>query len=91
MLGCLVKNSAVFPWATSFMPLPKSGWFCSTGVVWAQAKALEVYRVAVKSGHFASAAGGEPGSGSPRSRLNLHALTAGVAMLSLFNWLDNIR
>ena len=65
-------------------------WFYA-GVVWAQAKALEVYRVAVKSGHFASAVGGELGNSGPRARLNLHALTAGVAMLSLYNWLNNLR
>lgn len=59
-----------------------------TGVVWAQAKALELYKVAVKQGHFRNE---RLGLGGARGELNLHALTAGVAMLSLYSWLSGIR
>ncbi|KIY94758.1 Pentatricopeptide repeat-containing protein [Monoraphidium neglectum] len=100
-----------------------------TGVVWAQATALELYHSAVKQGHFraprvngpgdgsgtgsptanspaAFAPGGPggpsgpggPGAGAPlggagggRGELNLHALTAGVAMISLYLWLCDLR
>ncbi|GBF98291.1 hypothetical protein Rsub_10954 [Raphidocelis subcapitata] len=75
-----------------------------TGVTWAQAKALELYQSAVKQGHLRSpraltsgvdgapAAGGDTGGGGgSRGELNLHALTAGVAMLSLYLWLTDIR
>ncbi|KAI8474968.1 MAG: hypothetical protein J3K34DRAFT_465323 [Monoraphidium minutum] len=96
-----------------------------TGVVWAQAKALELFNTAVKQGHFRSPRGdgGAAGDGSPhgsngsptaggaaaaaallcgrgsggggagggRGELNLHALTAGVAMLSLYLWLSDLR
>lgn len=95
-----------------------------TGVVWAQAHALQLYRAAVKQGYFRPGGGsgdrgggygaggsgrrmssspdgllgdmpggfpgGMPGAGS-RPELNLHALTAGVAMLSLYSWLTELR
>eukprot|EP00879_Flechtneria_rotunda_P008397 GHRR01008796.1.p1 GENE.GHRR01008796.1~~GHRR01008796.1.p1 ORF type:complete len:458 (+),score=137.47 GHRR01008796.1:1487-2860(+) len=59
-----------------------------TGVVWAQAKARELYNMAVKQGHFRNERMSPSGN---REELNLHALTAGVAMLSLHSWLDDIQ
>ena len=59
-----------------------------TGVCWAQRTALRLFRTAVSQGHFRQ----QPLLGtSSRVELNLHALTAGVAMLSLFNWLQDLR
>lgn len=54
----------------------------------AQAKARELFAMAVKQGHFRNERRSADGS---REELNLHALTAGVAMLSLHSWLQDIR
>lgn len=53
-----------------------------------QAKARELFGMAVKQGHFRNEQLSVDGS---RGELNLHALTAGVAMLSLHNWLQDIQ
>ena len=53
-----------------------------------QGKAREVFLMAVKQGHFRNEHMSADGS---RAELNLHALTAGVAMLSLHNWLQDIQ
>lgn len=37
------------------------------------------------------AGGSLPGTGGARWELNLHALTAGVAMLSLYLWLQDLK
>jgi pentatricopeptide repeat domain-containing protein 1 len=44
--------------------------------------------MAVKQGHFNNERMSPDGS---RVELNLHALTAGVAILSLYNWLQGLR
>lgn len=64
-----------------------------TGIIWAQARALQLYLTAVGQGHFrqeplARKAGGQP---CGRVELNLHAMTAGVAMLGLYCWLMEIK
>ncbi|WIA29715.1 hypothetical protein OEZ86_012195 [Tetradesmus obliquus] len=59
-----------------------------TGVVWAQVKARELFAMAVKQGHFRNERLSPDGR---RGELNLHALTAGVAMLSLHGWLADIQ
>lgn len=59
-----------------------------TGIAWAQSKALQLYSTAVQQGHFRH----EPIIGkSGRVELNLHAMTAGVAMLSLYTWMREIQ
>ncbi|EFN58079.1 hypothetical protein CHLNCDRAFT_142374 [Chlorella variabilis] len=59
-----------------------------TGVVWVQRRALKLFRVAVEEGHFHQ---GKLVPGLARAEVNLHAMTAGVAMLSLYAWLVSLR
>ncbi|KAL4442119.1 hypothetical protein ABPG77_011380 [Micractinium sp. CCAP 211/92] len=59
-----------------------------TGVVWVQRRALRLFRVAVEEGHFHQ---GKLVPGLARAEVNLHAMTAGVAMLSLYAWLVSIK
>ena len=59
-----------------------------TGVVWAQRQALLLFRGAVEEGHFLQA---RLVPGLPRAEVNLHAMTAGVAKLSLYAWLMSLR
>jgi len=59
-----------------------------TGVVWAQSKALQLFVSALQQGQFRQ----EPiVRKAGRVQLNLHAMTAGVAMLSLYCWLQDIK
>lgn len=59
-----------------------------TGVIWAQTKALELFYSAVQQGQFRQ----EPlHPNANRLELNLHAMTAGVAMLSLYCWLQEVK
>lgn len=58
-----------------------------TGVVWAQRKALQIFKVAFKQGHFRQQAL----QGRKRVEVNLHAMTAGVAVLSLYCWLMELK
>lgn len=60
-----------------------------TGVIWAQRKALTLYQGAVDEGYFKQ----QPwkGAGQARAEVNLHAMTAGVAMLSLYCWLVGLK
>jgi pentatricopeptide repeat domain-containing protein 1 len=59
-----------------------------TGVVWAQRRGLQLFRVAVEEGHFQQAT---LAPGLVRAEVNLHAMTAGVAMLCLYAWLVSLR
>lgn len=59
-----------------------------TGVVWAQRKALSLFRTAVEEGHFAQ---GRLFPGLANSEVNLHAMTAGVAVLCLYAWLLSLK
>lgn len=59
-----------------------------TGVIWAQRKALEMFRGAVDEGYFLQ---GRLAPGLARAEVNLHAMTAGVAMLSLYAWLISLK
>ena len=59
-----------------------------TGVVWAQRQALGLFRTAVAEGHFAQA---RLTPGMARAEVNLHAMTAGVAMLCLYAWLMSLK
>ena len=59
-----------------------------TGVVWAQRRALGLFRTAVEEGHFGQ---GRLGYGLARAEVNLHAMTAGVAMLCLYAWLVSLK
>ncbi|KAL3156639.1 hypothetical protein ABBQ38_000922 [Trebouxia sp. C0009 RCD-2024] len=60
-----------------------------TGVIWAQRRALTLYQGAVDEGYFKQ----QPwkGAGQARAEVNLHAMTAGVAMLSLYCWLVGLK
>eukprot|EP00210_Caulerpa_lentillifera_P008588 g8192.t1 len=58
-----------------------------TGVIWAQRKALEIFKAAKQQGHFQQQL---VQNGVP-VEVNLHALTAGVAVLSLYNWLLDLK
>lgn len=58
-------------------------WLCPV-----QAKARELFAVAVKQGHFRNERVSADGS---RAELNLHALTAGVAMLSMQSFLMGLQ
>lgn len=58
-----------------------------TGVIWAQRKALEIFNVARGQGHFKQ----QPIENVQRAEVNLHALTAGVAVLSLYAWLVDLK
>jgi pentatricopeptide repeat protein len=60
----------------------------ATGVVWAQRRALALFKGAVEDGHFQQ---GRLVPGLARAEVNLHAMTAGVAMLSLYAWLVSLR
>jgi pentatricopeptide repeat domain-containing protein 1 len=53
-----------------------------------QAKARELFAAAVKQGHFRNERVAPDGS---RAEVNLHALTAGVAMLSLQSFLLDLQ
>jgi pentatricopeptide repeat domain-containing protein 1 len=53
-----------------------------------QAKARELFEMAVKQGHFRNERMSADGT---RAELNLHALTAGVAMLSLQSFLLDMQ
>jgi pentatricopeptide repeat domain-containing protein 1 len=53
-----------------------------------QTKARELFAMAVKQGHFRNERMSADGR---RGELNLHALTAGVAMLSLHGWLQDVQ
>jgi pentatricopeptide repeat domain-containing protein 1 len=59
-----------------------------TGVVWVQRRALRLFRTAVEEGHFHQ---GKLVPGLARAEVNLHAMTAGVAMLSLYAWLVSLK
>jgi pentatricopeptide repeat domain-containing protein 1 len=59
-----------------------------TGVVWAQRQALGLFRSAVGEGHFGQA---RLTPGMARADVNLHAMTAGVAMLCLYAWLVSLK
>ena len=54
-------------------------------------QALWLFRVAVKEGHFGQQQWEEGSPPPPRLEINLHAMTAGVAMLSLYSWLTGLR
>ena len=54
-------------------------------------QALWLFRVAVKEGHFSQQQWEEGSPPPPRLEINLHAMTAGVAMLSLYSWLTGLR
>ncbi len=67
-----------------------------TGIIWAQSKALQLFLKAVQQGHFRQeqlvAGPRRPGpGGSGRVEVNLHAMTAGVAMVCLYCWLLELR
>jgi pentatricopeptide repeat domain-containing protein 1 len=53
-----------------------------------QGKARELFAAAVKQGHFRNERMSADGN---RAELNLHALTAGVAMLSLQSFLQDLQ
>ncbi|KAI8105723.1 hypothetical protein M9434_000305 [Picochlorum sp. BPE23] len=59
-----------------------------TGIVWAQKHALRVFKQAVSEGHFPQQT---LVPGLLRAEVNLHATTSGVAMLSLYEWLQNLQ
>lgn len=59
-----------------------------TGVVWAQRQALGLFRTAIGEGHFGQA---RLTPGMARADVNLHAMTAGVAMLCLYAWLVSLK
>ena len=59
-----------------------------TGVVWAQRRALTLFRLAVEEGHFWQTI---LVPGLARAEVNLHATTAGVAMLSFYTWLMSLK
>ncbi|KXZ56011.1 hypothetical protein GPECTOR_2g1563 [Gonium pectorale] len=59
-----------------------------TGIIWAQSKALQLFLKAVQQGHFRQ----EPlVRRSGRVEVNLHAMTAGVAMVCLYCWLLELK
>lgn len=71
-----------------------------TGIIWAQSRALQLFLGAVQQGHFRQeplmpmGPGPQRRPGAPmalRVDLNLHAMTAGVAMLSLYCWLLELK
>ena len=53
-------------------------------------QALSLFQQAVSEGHFRQQRW-EEGSESHRAEVNLHAMTAGVAMLSLYTWLMSLK
>lgn len=59
-----------------------------TGIIWAQTKALELFYSAVQQGQFRQET---LHPNAARVELNLHAMTAGVAMLSLYCWLQELK
>ena len=59
-----------------------------TGIVWAQRVSFRVFKTALSEGHFPQQS---LIPGLVRAEVNLHATTSGVAMLSLFEWLMNLR
>ena len=52
-------------------------------------QALSLFQQAVSEGHFRQQRW--EGSESHRAEVNLHAMTAGVAMLSLYTWLMSLK
>ena len=59
-----------------------------TGVVWAQRQALVLLNSAIEEGHFVQT---RIDPGMKQGDVNLHAMTAGVAMLSLYTWLVSLK
>lgn len=54
-------------------------------------QALSLFKVSLSEGHFAQQHWDEKAPPPTRAEINLHAMTAGVAMLSLFCWLMRLR
>ena len=54
-------------------------------------QSLALFRVAVEDGHFGQQQWEEQAPPPPRLEINLHAMTAGVAMLSLYSWLVGLK
>ena len=52
-------------------------------------EALSLFEHGVSEGHFRQQRG--EASESHRAEVNLHAMTAGVAMLSLYTWLMSLK
>jgi len=59
-----------------------------TGIVWAQRISLRLFKTALTEGHFPQQS---LTPGLIRAEVNLHATTSGVAMLSLYVWLLNLK
>ena len=58
---------------------------------WLLLQALSLFKISLSEGHFAQQHWDEKTSLPARAEINLHAMTAGVAMLSLFCWLMRLR
>ena len=54
-------------------------------------QALSLFKVSLSEGHFTQQHWDEKNAPPARAEINLHAMTAGVAMLSLFCWLMRLR
>lgn len=54
-------------------------------------QSLALFRVSQSEGHFGQQQWGEAAPPPPRAEINLHAMTAGVAMLSLYCWLMRLQ
>ncbi|KAK9815102.1 hypothetical protein WJX73_007516 [Symbiochloris irregularis] len=62
-----------------------------TGVIWAQRRALGLFQRAVEEGHFKQQRWDTSAPWPARAEVNLHAMTAGVAVLSLYTWLVSLK
>ncbi len=76
-------------------PLPPPSLPLAPLAVRPQGCALQLFLGAVQQGHFRQEplvrVPALPGAARPRAELNVHAMTAGVAMVSLFCWLTELR
>lgn len=83
-MGTLARSNATH----AFLPAAIIDSLWSTGLLWAQASAMQLLERARGQGHFAR----EPiNSSATHLELSLHGMTSGVAMASLHSWLQELR
>lgn len=82
-----MKNNNCRPDSVVYNTVVGALW--NTGVVWAQAKAVQVFQTACRQGHFRLTVHSSSESGTVD--FGMHAFTVGAAVISLMRWLSELR
>ncbi|KAL3162889.1 hypothetical protein ABBQ32_009337 [Trebouxia sp. C0010 RCD-2024] len=82
-----MKNNNCRPDSVVYNTVVGALW--NTGVVWAQAKAVQVFQTACRQGHFRLTVHTSSESGTVD--FGMHAFTVGAAVISLMRWLSELR